>query len=780
MYTIKNTTSGCGAKNPIPPGNPGDILYLVSSGVAGAANDVLYTGSGNLYAANSVTTTNVFATRYYGDGGLLSNISSNAITQPFANLVVSNSVTTTNVFAETYYGDGGFLSNISSSAITQPFANLVVSNSVTTTNVFTTNVTATTVSATNVIGTHYGVLAGSNTISGSTQTLVGTAGGTTLNATGNIYVSNSVTTTNVFTTNVSATTVSATNVIGTHYGVLAGSNTASVSTLTATNVIGTHYGVLAGSNTASVSTLTATNVIGTHYGVLAGSNTISGSTQTLGGTAGGTTLNATGNIYVSNSVTTTNVFARTAYIQGYNAQWTWSGGGNISLSSNATSGFNLLWSARFIGIPLSRQSGYNASGFVDINCPTTGTIVYYAATVTTVTCSPLGINIPVEWVGLYYRVTPGQASTSDPTKFALVTYTSSLWTPTSDWILVGTLNNDTVSYFKCIPAQVNIPNGFSYNVVNDTKSRVTASTDFLRSTPSTGAAFIAQGTGLSAASFNYILSGGNDTGNKLVVFVNGSTRTLDGGASNVTIRNDGGRLILGNASFPTILYGKVGIETASPSSLLDFNTSSSINKVISFWQQSAADPATATDFTGFGVATNVLRYQSSSAFGGGHQWYMGATEAMRLGVNSGNICLGIGKIPGNFQLDLSTDSARKLTTTTWATGSDERIKTDIQSANLQTCYDTIKSIDLKYFKWNFPAESNVTVDDNHSLGFIAQDVKKVFPNAVFESNSYGFTDFLSLNTDQILKAMYGALRQTMADKESLEQRLAALEAKLAA
>jgi hypothetical protein len=99
MYTIKNTTGGCGAKNPIPPGNPGDILYLVSSGVAGAATDILYTGSGNLYAANSVTTTNVFASRYYGDGGFLSNISSNAITQPFANLVVSNSVTTTNIFA---------------------------------------------------------------------------------------------------------------------------------------------------------------------------------------------------------------------------------------------------------------------------------------------------------------------------------------------------------------------------------------------------------------------------------------------------------------------------------------------------------------------------------------------------------------------------------------------------------------------------------------------------------------------------------------------------------
>ena len=146
MYTIKNTTGGCGVKGAsgtgiAPPGNPGDVLYLVSSGVAGAATDVLYTGSGNLYSANSVTTTNVFATRYYGDGGLLSNISSSAITQPFANLVVSNSVTTTNVFATTanvgnLIVDGSMTSNATNTTflfdtLTIPFvttSNLTVSN----------------------------------------------------------------------------------------------------------------------------------------------------------------------------------------------------------------------------------------------------------------------------------------------------------------------------------------------------------------------------------------------------------------------------------------------------------------------------------------------------------------------------------------------------------------------------------------------------------------------------------------------------------------------------
>ena len=56
------------------------------------------------------------------------------IIQPFANLVVSNSVTTTNVIATTYFGDGGLLSNITTGLV-QPLANLVVSNTVTTNNV---------------------------------------------------------------------------------------------------------------------------------------------------------------------------------------------------------------------------------------------------------------------------------------------------------------------------------------------------------------------------------------------------------------------------------------------------------------------------------------------------------------------------------------------------------------------------------------------------------------------------------------------------------------------
>jgi hypothetical protein len=202
--------------------------------------------------------------------------------------------------------------------------------------------------------------------------------------------------------------------------------------------------------------------------------------------------------------------------------------------------------------------------------------------------------------------------------------------------------------------------------------------------------------------------------------------------------------------------GNVGIGTGAPASALDVYTG-------------AMNAASVTLTSTPAAAANVLTVRGSSTQGNVVQFSNTASGTFVM-TNAGRI--GLGLTAPTVQLDLSTDGARKLTTTAWTTGSDQRIKTDIQLANLHMCYDVVKTIDLKYFKWNFPSDSNISVDDKHSLGFIAQDVKAVFPNAVYESDSYGFSDFLNLNTDQIIKAMYGALRQTMSDKEDLEQSLA--------
>ena len=90
--------------------------------------------------------------------------------------------------------------------------------------------------------------------------------------------------------------------------------------------------------------------------------------------------------------------------------------------------------------------------------------------------------------------------------------------------------------------------------------------------------------------YNYFLRADNDTGPKAVFFVNGSTRSADGGINTMTLRNDGGPSRFGNANFTTYLTGgtielhdgtqarlvvnssgNVGIGDTTPSYKLDVN-----------------------------------------------------------------------------------------------------------------------------------------------------------------------------------------------------------------
>ena len=162
--------------------------------------------------------------------------------------------------------------------------------------------------------------------------------------------------------------------------------------------------------------------------------------------------------------------------------------------------------------------------------------------------------------------------------------------------------------------------------------------------------------------------------------------------------------------------------------------------------------------------------------------------------------VGIGMIP-TVQLQLSTDGAKKLSTTTWATGSDIRIKKNIIPADLQRCYEIIKNLPLIHHGWDdgyLPAEHK----DRSQLGWLAQDAEKVFPKAVEahkleycqkidsgeveeyeEQDENGIMvkktrpvmkpiktieDCKSLNADQIFKAMYGALQLLIQKVEILE------------
>jgi hypothetical protein len=93
--------------------------------------------------------------------------------------------------------------------------------------------------------------------------------------------------------------------------------------------------------------------------------------------------------------------------------------------------------------------------------------------------------------------------------------------------------------------------------------------------------------------------------------------------------------------------------------------------------------------------------------------------------------LGIGVASTSYKLEISTDSAGKPGVGgLWTVVSDERIKTDIIPADLDRCYEIVKSVPLKHFGFAPGVYTEDQINDKHSLGWIAQDVQKVFSKAV--------------------------------------------------
>jgi hypothetical protein len=138
--------------------------------------------------------------------------------------------------------------------------------------------------------------------------------------------------------------------------------------------------------------------------------------------------------------------------------------------------------------------------------------------------------------------------------------------------------------------------------------------------------------------------------------------------------------------------------------------------------------------------------------------------------------VGVGMTPAH-QLDLSTDDARKLTTTTWATGSDERLKTDIEVADYGLCLANVRKLDLKRWAWREDLDAFKDTPDKHMLGFIAQDVEQIFSKAVTQADEHGIEGCRSLNVDQIYKTMFGAVKALIVENDALKARIEALEAR---
>jgi hypothetical protein len=214
----------------------------------------------------------------------------------------------------------------------------------------------------------------------------------------------------------------------------------------------------------------------------------------------------------------------------------------------------------------------------------------------------------------------------------------------------------------------------------------------------------------------------------------------------------------------------------------DFAKTDTTVRAVSVLKSNDASNANEMLISALGAATQASR---SWQFQTGED---GVSNLGTLSLQTSGGRVGIGTGVANYQLEVSTDSAGKPGVGgLWTVVSDERIKTDIIPANLDRCYEIVKSVPLKYFGFSQNVYSDEQITDRHNLGWVAQDVQKVFKNAVSVKpftlkTGEVIEDCLDLNSGQMIAAMYGsvqALMQKVEDQaaliKTLADRIAALE-----
>ena len=137
--------------------------------------------------------------------------------------------------------------------------------------------------------------------------------------------------------------------------------------------------------------------------------------------------------------------------------------------------------------------------------------------------------------------------------------------------------------------------------------------------------------------------------------------------------------------------------------------------------------------------------------------------------------IGINTTYPEYALDIAVGNARKPVGSTWLTASDERVKTDIISANLASCAKLVLDIPLRQYSFTDEFQKRTGTSSDSQYGFIAQEVKKILPEAIHYTKEYGLDDFHSLDTDQIFKLEFGATQYLLNKIQDMEAQVSTLE-----
>lgn len=216
--------------------------------------------------------------------------------------------------------------------------------------------------------------------------------------------------------------------------------------------------------------------------------------------------------------------------------------------------------------------------------------------------------------------------------------------------------------------------------------------------------------------------------------------------------------------FPAGTVGRVGIGTPSPGSMLHVKGNG--------WPESFLF----LDTHGVNQDSGIRFYENASVKG--HLYHDAANDALRffyeghtsqLALKS-NGRVGIGTINPGALLEVN-GGASKPGGGSWSVSSDERLKdiTGVYEAGLNKILG-LKPVTFFYKDNN---SRNLPTDEEY-IGFIAQEVQAVFPEAVSEGKD-GYLDF---NMHPVNVALVNAVKELKVENDALRQEIKLIKAAL--
>jgi hypothetical protein len=124
-----------------------------------------------------------------------------------------------------------------------------------------------------------------------------------------------------------------------------------------------------------------------------------------------------------------------------------------------------------------------------------------------------------------------------------------------------------------------------------------------------------------------------------------------------------------------------------------------------------------------------------------------------------------------YCLDIGVGDARKPTGVTWVTASDARVKENILNVCYEKVTEQISSLRLVSYMWEESYQSSRHLPLNRTLGFLSQEVEQIFPSSVSELAENGYSNFKSLDTDQLYMAKFALTQNLINRVEHLKLRL---------